>query len=428
MLKSKFSTMTLLLGLSLSMVGCGLNPGSSLNPQASSHMQSLELGLQATPTKSLRVPARPTVAPNPWQDNNSATLHIGPTENVAAVEDLIKNAKNTLFIEVFSFANDSFGQRVTAHVIAAAKRGVKVKFLCDYAASRFIGGKKLGDEMEKAGVDFRMWEPRFIMQNDKKRGINIDHRKLYLADGSRGLAGGVNLKAPFDSTTHDLLVDFQGDEAAQLHREFSHDWVNADGDPVTWAPLPANVKYGTVRATTLVTSPVEGRFEAQAAIYQALESAKSEIQIEQQYLWDKGLMERLTEACKRGVSVRVIVPGKSDNKVFKHLHAVSMNELLTAGGQVHLYNGSPVTAHVHTKFFCVDGAWAVFGSVNGDTRALIDNQELDVATTDAGLVKELQTRLFEEDWQSSSVVYRFEESEWYEESFGKLWDILHYYM
>lgn len=428
MLKSKFSTVALALGLSLSMVGCGLNPGASLSSQASSKVQAQDLSLQAAPTRMLRVPSRPTVAPHPWQDNNSATLHIGPSENVAAIEDLIKNAKRTLFIEVFSFANDSFGQRVAARTIEAAKRGVEVHFLCDYAASRFIGGKKLGDQMEKAGVDFRMWEPRFIMQNDKKRGINIDHRKLYLADGNRGLAGGVNLKAPFDSTTHDLLVDFHGDEAAQLHLEFSRDWANADGQPVNWAPLPANVRYGTVRATTLVTSPVEGRFEAQAAIYKAIESAQREIQIEQQYLWDKGLMERLTAACERGVAVRVIVPGKSDNKVFKHLHAVTMNQLLKVGGQIHLYKGNPDTAHVHTKFFCVDGSWAMFGSVNGDTRALIDNQELDVATTDPGLVKELQTRLFEEDWQTSSVVYEFEESAWYEDSFSKLWDILHYYM
>ena len=416
----------LLLGLSLSLAGCGLSPASFLSLGSQSPALAQDLSESDSPTLSFQVPSQPTVAPDPWQDNNSATLHIGPADNVAAIENVIKSAKQTLFIETFSFANDSFGQAITPLLIDAVKRGVKVYVLCDYIGSRFLGGKTLGEQLTAAGAHFRMWDPRFVKQNDQNEGINIDHRKLYLADGYRGLTGGVNIHAPFAETTHDLLVDFRGDEAEQLHAEFARNWANAGGSPISWAPLPVGVHFGNVEAKTIVTSPVEGRFEAQAVIYQALDSAQHTIIVEQQYLWDQGVMDRLLAACKRGVTVRAIIPGKSD-KYFKYLHADTMNQLLSAGAQVHLYNGIPDTAHCHTKYFSVDGKWAAFGSVNADTRGMMDNQELDVETTDPGLVRELQTRLFDADWQNSSVIDHFDPSVWYDGPFNSLWQVIAYY-
>lgn len=417
------------LGATLMLAGCGVPGTTPLSGQdRSADFQGLELSSKDEPTEEFTVPRRALAAPQPWVGNSSAKLSIDSVENLAAIKDVIRRAEKTLFIEVFNFGNDSMGQQITPLVIDAAKRGVQVKFLADYVGTKFSGGATLGKQMAEAGVEFRMWAPRFIRQDDKRRGINITHRKLYLADGDRGLTGGVNLKAAFDTTTHDLLIDFRGEEAAQLHAEFNRDWVMAKGKPVQYEPLKPSFSYGTVRTQTLVTSPPEGRFEAKQAIYQAIELAQREITIENQYLWDAGLTDRIQAAARRGVSVRVIVPGKSDNAIFKNLHAVALNSILKAGGQAKLYNGVPDTSHVHTKYFAVDDRWAVIGSVNGDTRALIDNQELDVAITDTRLLHELKTRLFEKDWQNSSVVYEFQESPFYSAPFLKLWQILDYYM
>jgi len=383
---------------------------------------------EASPTQTFTPPASTSAPLNPVVTNNSAALHVGPADNVAAIKDVIANAKKTLFIEVFNFGNDSMGQQIAPLVIDAARRGVQVKFLADYVGSRFAGADKLAAPMEAAGVDFRYWMPRFIHQDDQHRGINITHRKLYLADGWRGLTGGVNLMAPFDTTTHDILVDFRGEVAEQLPQEFQRDWRLAKGPNLQFDPLPAGVTYGGVSAQTLVTSPPEGRFEAQQAIYQAVEGARSEVLIEQQYLWDDGLMSRLIAASKRGVKVRAIVPGKSDPHFSKGLNTLGLNEILQSGGEAHLYNGVPPTAHVHTKYFAIDDRWACFGSVNGDTRAMMDNQELDVATTDQGLIQQLKTRLFETDWQGSSVIFHFDPSRWESGPFLKFWDILDYYL
>lgn len=378
------------------------------------------------PVDSFVVPTR-ALAPQPtWQTNTSAKLHVDPAETLPALKELIKSSEKTLYLEVFSFGDDSYGKAITPLLIDAAKRGVQVKFLCDFAGSKLLGGAKLGQQMEAAGIDFRMWTPRFIIKDDLKRGINITHRKLYLADGDRGLTGGVNLHAPFDTTTHDLLIYFRGAQAAELHEEFARDWKMAMGGALSYPTLEAGKQYGDVRTQTLVTSPPEGRFEAREAIFEAIDEAQRAIDIEQQYLWDEDLCERLLAAAKRGVMIRVIVPGESD-KAFKYLNRQSLNAILKAGGQTRLFKGEPADAHVHTKYFAVDDRIAFIGSVNGDTRALNDNQELDVAITDPALVRELKTRLFERDWAHSSVVYEFEPSPWFVKSFTKLWEIFAYY-
>lgn len=424
----KQNKLAIILAASLFLAGCGLAAPSALRGADDVGIEGMDLGLDDEPTEEIQVPRRALVGPNPWQENSSAELNVGPRENVAAIKDLIDHSKRTLFIEVFNFANDSMGQQIAPHVIDAAKRGVKVYFLCDYVGSKFLGGAKLGRQMTKADVEFRMWAPRFIRQDDERRGVNITHRKLYLADGDRGLTGGVNLHAPFDTTTQDILVDFKGAQAGQLHAEFVRDWKMAKGRDIQYDPLKGDVQYGKIRTQTLVTSPPEGRFEAKAAIYQAVENAQREILVEQQYLCDQGLMDRIYAAARRGVSVRVIVPGKSSAGVFKNLHCIALNGLIKVGGQARLYQGATDDAHAHTKYFGIDDRWAIFGSVNGDTRALIDNQELDVATTDPTLIRALKTRLFEPDWQHSSVTYEFNDSDWYQSPFTKLWQIVNYYM
>lgn len=366
------------------------------------------------------VPSKPLVAPHPWCFNNSARVHVGPVENTAVLRELLQSARTTLFIEAYQLADDALGQEVAGLAIAAAKRGVAVRFLCDDFGTGLRGGQRLGAGMKAAGVDFRTLPTRYALHPGPRRGLNISHRKLYLADGDRGLVGGYNLISPFAATTRDLLADFRGEVAAQLHQEFAHDWQLASGPPLTWPKLPEK-HYGTVAAKTLVTSPLEGRFEAREALFHAIEGAQRNIEVEQQYLWEPGLVERLGKAARRGVAVRVLIPGETDSMFFKGMHAMSLNALVRAGAQAHVYHGKPNPGHLHAKYFSIDDRWAAFGSVNGNTRAMTENQELAVVSTDERLVAELKARLFEHDWTHASTPYLLDESFWLGPLFLPLW-------
>lgn len=360
-------------------------------------------------------------APHPWCSNNAADLHVGPKGNTAAVRDLIRRARKTLFIETYELADDALGKEVESLVRGALQRGVKVFVLCDRHGSRSKGGERLGKRLHAAGAHFRVWPTRFLIQ---KGTFNIDHRKLYLADGERGLTGGYNLTIPFNETTQDLLVDFRGEVASQLHQEFARDWKMSGGGSLSWSPLRTGIPFGSVPARVVVTSPLEDRFEAQAALYRAIDGARKNIEIEQQFLWEATLVEKLLAASRRGVAVRVLVPERSTRLLFRALHETTLRTLVQAGAQAHWYRGRPASAHLHTKYFSVDDRWACIGSVNGNTRALKNNQELDVEISDPQFVKALKVRLFERDWKELSAPYRQNNAFWISPPFHCIWTSL----
>lgn len=385
--------------------------------------------LEGVPTETFQLPVRPLRNPNPRTRNNAASLSVGPRENVPALEALIKSATKTLYIETFNFGNDSMGQRVVPLLKAKAKEGVEVKVLADYVGSRFLpGAKSLAYELREAGVEFRYYPVRGIRKDDKRVGVNITHRKLYLADGDRGLIGGMNLMADFDTKDQDVLIDFRGEVAQQFHGEFARDWKFARGGELLYPGLKPGVQYGGTDAAIYVTSAPEGRFEARGMTYRAIEQAQSEIVIEQQYLTDDGVLSRLDAALRRGVKLKAIVPGESSAKIFKRLHTVKLNALSKLGAEFRLYHGNPSDAHVHTKYMAVDGKWATIGSTNHDTRALFDNQEISLATADPALISGLRTRLFDHDWNNATKVFEFKEYPWYVQPFNRLLDILDYYL
>jgi cardiolipin synthase len=290
------------------------------------------------------------------------------------------------------------GKQIYPLLIAKAKAGLEVKVVADYVGTRFIPGyADMAKQMKAAGIDFRLYKPRTMIKDDKKAGINITHRKVYLADGERALIGGVNLMAPFDYDVQDVLVAWKGPIVPQLYGEFAYDWTAAGGGDLHQLPVPPDAS-GPVTAQVVVTSPPEGRYEARDAIYKAVDLAQDEIRIENQYLWDERLVDRLLNALDRGVKLRVIVPGDEDHGVFKFIHSETLKKLQDKGAQCKLYTGIDPKAHLHVKYFGVDGRIVAIGSANGDTRGLMDNQELDTMIQHAGLCAEFKARLFEKDW------------------------------
>ena len=420
--------LTTLLALLL-VAGCGQAPRmASLAPLGEAGARMADLPLHELPAEELHVPAVRVRAPHAETRDNGAVLHVGPAENVAALKALIKGAKQSVYLETFNFGHDAMGQQLVPLLVEKARAGLEVKVLMDFVGSRYLKGHKdMVRLLRRAGVDVVVYRPRTIVKDDKRVGVNITHRKVYLADGQVGLVGGVNIAKGFESTTQDLLIEWTGPVVGQLYAEFTHDWLLAGGRTLKQVPVPAPAA-GRVAAQLVVTSPGEGRFEARDAIYRAIEGAKREIRIENQFLWDDPMVERLLAARARGVAVRVIVPGGHMGKLLINVHGEDLHRLQLAGAAVKLYQGVDPDAHLHAKYFGIDDAWTATGSVNADTRALLDNQELDVITTDRRLASEVQARLFEHDWQKRSRAYEHKPGGWLLRPVRSLIELIDYYL
>jgi cardiolipin synthase len=118
------------------------------------------------------------------------------------------------------------------------------------------------------------------------------------------------------------------------------------------------------------------------------------------FLPDRAMRRALVRAARRGVHVRVIVPGAMTDQRLVRLASRRMYRELLEGG-VHLYEYRPAMTHV--KSLMVDGVWAVIGTTNVDNRSFEHNDEVNVAVRDAATTARLR-RDFESDLQASDEV------------------------
>jgi cardiolipin synthase len=152
----------------------------------------------------------------------------------------------------------------------------------------------------------------------------------------------------------------------------------------------------------LVKSSPSDRATASRVVFQMLiEGAVSCIDIQTPYfLPDRAMRRALVRAARRGVRVRVIVPGKYSDQGLVRLASRRMYRELLAGG-IRLFEYRPAMTHV--KALMVDDGWAVIGTTNVDNRSFEHNDEINVAFREAAVAARLR-RDFESDLAASSEI------------------------
>jgi cardiolipin synthase len=133
----------------------------------------------------------------------------------------------------------------------------------------------------------------------------------------------------------------------------------------------------------------------------SIEASRQELLLESPYfIPDKLTSDTLVAARKRGVRVRIIVPGPHMDQESVHFASKAQwGDLLKAGVEIFEYQPTMM----HCKLMVVDGLWTSVGSSNLDNRSFELNCEANLNVLDAAFAAE-QTRSFEEDVGKSRPV------------------------
>ena len=246
--------------------------------------------------------------------------------------------------------------------------------------------------------------------------FSSDHSKVLLVDGGCAWLGGMNLGRKYRYEWHDLMVEVHGPVVASFEERFRRHWAQA-------GPL------GDLAYALAVLSPPAGRAAAAAAapepwvqlrrlptrtgwkpfataVLESLRQARRYIYVENPYLFDKRVVAGLVRARRRGVDVRVVLPGDNDLKAGGRSDLVNANYLLEQGVRVYFYPGM-----THVKALLVDD-WSCVGSGNLNHLSLRLNQEENIATSDPGFARCLKRQLFEEDFARSTELTEPVSLEW----------------
>jgi cardiolipin synthase len=329
-----------------------------------------------------------------------------------ALEQLIKNAKKSFYLEVFIFHNDYTGKKIAELLSQKARQGLEVRVLYDYVGNSNV---KLMSDMAKNGVIVETFNKDLF----GKVGVNITHRKVFIADGEKAITGGMNIGENYEYDWHDTMVSYEGEAVKATLKEFLADWKLAGGkitplmQAQSNAPVPIKDGLKTYPMRVTVTSPKEQgkKVGIKRMFLSAIDNAKKNIKIAMPYFSDDEFIKHIIAAKQRGVDVKALMPYKSDQKLFDVMSTLTTNQLVEAGVDVHRI-GAKSQRFSHSKLMTVDDVWSTVGSCNADTRAFHDNQELNVAISDPAFTQEVNKSFFDYHIEDS-VKGEFKKVPWY---------------
>ena len=319
-----------------------------------------------------------------------------------AMLDAIRGARRTVTFETYIWWSGDIAVEFSRALCERAKAGVAVNVTVDWAGSIKMDSSMLKD-MQDCGVHIVRYRP--LHWYNLGRLNNRTHRKLLIVDGRVGFTGGVGIGDPWlghaqdPDHWHDLHFRVEGPVVAQMQTAFLDNWMKVTGEvshDETYFPRLDAV--GDVDAQMFESSPTGGSESMELMYLLAINAAERSILLEAAYFIPDDLtMSALLEARKRGVDVRVIVPGPyNDAKATRNASRNTWGPLLEAGVRIFEYQPTMF----HCKVMVVDGLFTSVGSTNFDDRSFRLNDEASLNAFDPDIAAE-QAKIFEEDLAKS---------------------------
>jgi cardiolipin synthase len=343
------------------------------------------------------------LGPTITQGNQVAALQNG-AEIFPAMLAAIRSAERSVTFETYIYWSGSIGKEFSQALAERARAGVPVHVTIDWAGSAKLD-PTLVDEMKAAGVEIERYRP--LRWYNLGRFNNRTHRKLLTVDGRVAFTGGVGIADQWDGRAEDpehwrdSHFRVEGPVVAQFQAAFNDNWMKMTGRVLRGpAYFPELLEAGTLQAQLFIASPSGGSESMHLMYLMAVASAVRTIDLAAAYFVpDELLIEALVEARRRGVRVRVLLPGPHlDSETVRIASKGEWGALLREGVEIHLYQPTML----HTKMLVVDTALVSVGSTNFDYRSLRLNDEASLNVFDVGFAEQM-TAVFELDLLDATV-------------------------
>ena len=303
----------------------------------------------------------------------------------------LKNAKNHIYVEYFIIQSGVFWDTLADIMEQKVKEGVDVRVMYDDLGS--IGTFSVADviELKKKGIKCIPFNPFLFIKSQLN---NRDHRKIMVIDGKIAYSGGINLADEYINEKHpfgrwkDIGFRITGAGVKSFSYMFIEFWNAFSGDEISQEEVDATQEEtGSGYVLPYYDSPMCDEHISNELFAEMLSAATSYVWFYTPYLMlGDALMDAFIRAAKRGVDVRIIMPGIPDKKMVYRLSRSYYPELLREG--VKIYEYSP--GFVHAKAFIADDKIAGIGTVNLDYRSLFLHFECNAVFYKTDMILELK--------------------------------------
>jgi cardiolipin synthase len=392
-------------------------PNGTLPPQKASALVTRRWSTSGTDLKALAAVEEQATGVPLIAGNKVTLLFDGPAtmrEMMAAA----RAATDSINLQTYIFDQDKIGLEFADLLIEKQNQGVPVNVMVD-AVGALATPSAFFDRMRAAGIRVVVFNPVNPAKAKGKWELNNrNHRKLMVVDGRIAFTGGINISSTYANSSlfrrrgnpdridssqigwRDTHIKIEGPAVAPLQYSFVNLWVQQEGGELPKATyFPPLTAAGDRILRVLATDP-ERESEIYKSLVVAMSEAKKSIHITAAYFVpDQQIVDALVSAAKRGVDVKLVLPGVSDHSLIRYAGQKFYDQLLAAGVRIFELQ----FAVLHAKTAVIDSGWSTVGSANIDRRSFIHNYELNVVVIDPAFGRDMDAA-FNEDLRDSKEI------------------------
>jgi cardiolipin synthase len=313
-----------------------------------------------------------------FSEKNRVRILESGNDTFQKILDSVSAARNIICAEFYIFRDDDTGREFAEKLKEKSRQGVRVYILYDHFGS-FRTSRAFWSGMEKAGIKLRASHP--FIWTSPRRYVYRNHKKLLLIDGEKAFTGGFNIadeshgfRRKQAKVWRDTGIFLKGPIAAALLDIFMESWAIWKGLPFTFKPKSVPVPEG-VPVIPIFARSGRARRRMRRLLFYNINSAQKSIDMTTAYFMPgRRILKALEQAARRGVILRLLLPGKTDVPSIHYAGRAFYRRLLKAGVAIYTYQG-PV---LHAKTAVFDGCWSIIGSTNLDFQSLRRNEESNV--------------------------------------------------
>ncbi len=354
-----------------------------------------------------------SVTESPLTKGNKVTLLVDGQAAYAAMFKAIQNAKDHINLETFIIEDDESGREFADLLLQKQAEGVQVNLIFDSVGS-FSTPAPFFQRLRDKGIQVVEFNP---VNPLKAHGHwlleHLDHRKILIVDGKVAITGGINISKVYSSTPfrdqdkkaplpwRDTDVQIEGPVVAEFQKLFLDTWHKQKGPKLSERNyFPDQKEAGNALVRVVGSTPGQSNRIIFIVYMSAITFAEHSVHLTNAYfIPDDQILDAFTDAARRGVDVKVILPSTSDSRIALSAARYNYSELLKAGVKVYERRN----ALLHAKTAVIDGVWATVGSTNMDFWSLLSDDEVNAVILSHEFAIEME-KMFAKDLAESDQI------------------------
>ena len=306
----------------------------------------------------------------------------------------LKKAEKYIFLEFFIIREGKFWNEVLTVLKDKARRGLDVRVMYDDMGCVGLLPPNYHRELEEYGIKVVVFNKLSPFSNIFMN--NRDHRKILVIDGKVAISGGLNIAdeylnidSPYGHWKDNAFL-VKGEAVWNYTVMFLNLWNSLKKEDKDFNKFKYHFKKKykiNGYAAPYADSPLDSEVIGENIYLNIINQAKKYLYITTPYLIiDSDLSNSLLLAAKRGVDVRIIVPGIPDKKIAYALTQSYFEQLIKAGVKIYKYS----KGFIHSKIFICDDIISTIGTVNLDYRSLYLHFECGLYMYNTSIIKDIK--------------------------------------